>query len=156
MFWKKWFKKNLIETKTSIGNTIDVYDALDLEKFKQVYSSDYSIFQVTTLEHDVVSYTETLNKLLGYLENDVEIQTYLIPNSLQRIYLRQFYIDKNGYFLDTTYHTERFINEVKDFLTTYEEIEKSFDKTFNQDRNIRLLRHVITNLVTLAGELTYG
>ena len=80
----------------------------------------------------------------------------MVPNTLQRIYLRKFFIDKDGYFLDTHFHTERYIDEVIHFLTKYEEIECLNERTFNQDRNIRLLRNVITNLVTLAGELTHG
>ena len=151
MLFKKWFNRPRIESQ--ILNAIETFREINTEAFKHVYSSDMSILQIHVCESNIVSYIELLTKLSNILHSDRMIQKYEIDLDIKLVYIRDFFLDKENNYIDVVSYLSNFINLCIDILILYDNIERNTNKTFNQEKNILLLRNVISNLVQISNQL---
>ncbi len=155
MFWNKWFKKKIIQPTTLIGGIISSLEDLDIYKFKDVYSSDYSNILLLSVEKNILTYTELLKNLNNQLAEEKFISYLSLPTTISEMYLSDFFT-VDGFYIDTITHAERFRDEAIILLTNYENIEKKLEKSAVDNRNLMTISQVMNNIIQIAKVLNYG
>jgi len=153
MFWKTWFKRS---QSVKVSRYQDVFDSLDRVNLQTVFSSDKSILKITVGKKNVIEYTKHLDLIIQKFENSTLLYAYEVTPSVKLIFVRDFFIDNQGYFTEPEEVFTLFRASVKRFLTLYEECEKRDDKSFEIEKNLLLSQHLVNNLVILSKELNDG
>lgn len=153
MFWKTWFKRTQFVKPSRYQ---DVFDNLDEVNLQTVFSSDKSILKITVGKINVIEYTKHLNLIIQKFENSTLLYVYEVDPSVKIIFVRDFFIDSQGYFTDPEEVFTLFRTSVKRFLTLYEECEMQDGKSFEIEKNLLLSQHLVNNLVILSKELRHG
>jgi hypothetical protein len=140
-------KVSLIKTTIVLAN--EIY----LPFFNDVYSNDLSLKTVSVLFDSVEEY----NKRLIIANNSLLEATYLQPQpytgTSNVILLQRFLLSKDKIYLDTNIVMKEFINNIINFLTTYEECENEVEKDLVINRNLINLTRLATNAISIIENL---
>ena len=146
--YKKTFQSSLSIYKAQLY----LIDRIDPSKFYSVYSSKYSIVQLTTLYDDIHKYNTFLKEFLDKTPQDIYIPTYNINRAITSVSLKNWFI-VNGSYIDTVSYISSFLSNAKDFIELYEHWSEQEDVPFNTRKNINNAKPVLNNLFTLLEEL---
>ena len=147
--YKKTFHSSLSIYKAQLY----LIDRIDTSKFYSVYSSKYSVVQLTTLYDDILKYNNFLKEFLDKTPQDIYIPTYNINRTITSVSLKNWFI-VNGSYIDTVSYISSFLSNAKDFIELYEHWSEQKDVPFNTRKNIDNAKPVLNNLFTLLEELT--
>jgi hypothetical protein len=140
-------KVSLIKTTIVLAN--EIY----LPFFNDVYSNDLSLKTVSVLFDSIEEY----NKRLIIANNSLLEATYLQPQpytgASNVILLQMFLLSKDKIYLDTNIVMKEFINNIINFLTTYEECENEVEKDLVINRNLINLTRLATNAISIIENL---
>lgn len=153
--FKKFLKRKIIAPESVFDIVISNYENLDINRFKGVYSSDYSNFSVISPKDNILSYIEMLKTFNNKLENDSMIDQSSIPREFKNIYLFDFFLDEKGNYIDAKLYIERFRDEVIRLLRSYQTIENKLDRSFNEGKNLLYLQEIVSNLIQNTGVLIW-
>lgn len=152
MFWNNWFKKK--ESKPNIlDTTVHKFREIQTQDLQNVFSSDMSIYQVHVYVKNIVDYSKLLQKMIEALEHEKLLYANLLPHTVECVFKRDFYTDKNQHYVDPVVSTDEFIVLAIRLLTLYNEKERLPEKTFILEKNLLLIRNTIANLGVLSMEL---
>ncbi len=146
--YKKIFHSSLSIYKAQLY----LIDRIDTSKFYSVYSSKYSVVQLTTLYDDILKYNNFLKEFLDKTPQDIYIPTYNINRTITTVSLKNWFI-VNGSYIDTVSYISSFLSNAKDFIELYEHWSEQKDVPFNTRKNIDNAKPVLNNLFTLLEEL---
>ena len=146
--YKKTFQSSLSIYKAQLY----LIDRIDPSKFYSVYSSKYSIVQLTTLYDDIHKYNNFLKEFLDKIPQNIYIPTYNINRTITSVSLKNWFI-VNGSYIDTVSYISSFLSNAKDFIELYEHWSEQEDVPFNTRKNIDNAKPVLNNLFTLLEEL---
>lgn len=153
MFWNLWFKKpKIVENKFTL--TADKFIAVKPESFGLLYSSDYSIIQVTTYCKNILNYTSLLKRLVEALQSDRQLYTIDLPLEITKIYLRDFFTNESNQYIDAKQAIAEFLEIAVVFIKLYDSKEKQINKSFQLEKSLFLTQGIINNLITLSEELS--
>lgn len=146
--YKKTFHSSLSIYKAQLY----LIDRIDTSKFYSVYSSKYSVVQLTTLYDDILKYNNFLKEFLDKTPQNIYIPTYNINRTITNVSLKNWFI-VNGSYIDTVSYISSFLSNAKDFIELYEHWSEQKDVPFNTRKNIDNAKPVLNNLFTLLEEL---
>lgn len=150
MFWNSWLKFRNKKQEDIVTRTIRLLNNIKHEKIDLVYSSDYSVTEVTTLEKNIVSYTNKLKLINGMYNDGYIIHPSHVPRTPYIVYVRDFFTDTKGYYIDTVTELERFIEETKIFMRWYFNLTLLESRSFEQDKIVLNTQHIFNNLVVIS------
>lgn len=153
----KWFNQ-LFKKETKPKESKLTVAARRYEKYKpsslqRIFSSDMSILQVSVCKPNVESYTAYVKYLIESIKFDESIQNVRIVKDSQRIFLRDFFINEKGFYTNPEESFQEFRDSVVELLDLCDTKEKTSDKSFELERNLRLTGPVVLNLCSLLEEL---
>ena len=148
MWFSRFFKNKDLDRYHSDN---DYLSSIELEKLMEVYSSDLSMVQVNSICDSIVDYNQLLIKVISYFKEDHMLYPYQVPNAINNIFMRDFYLYKDSY-IDIVFHTTEFIRLAREFLDIYELNERT-KKTFNIEKNMYLTANMVSNIRTLSKEM---
>jgi len=149
----KKLSKSKATSNNLFENTINILMKVDIENLKSVFTSDMSIFKITTCVSNIVDYTIMLQKITDHINNDVLLSVHFVPTTMEQIYIRDFYLDRKHIHIDVLNSNKEFINASIIFLRVYESKDLILDKPFILQRNLMLTKHIVNNIYTLTREL---
>lgn len=135
-----------VKPPSEIDKILNKIKTIDLSRYENSYSSDLSLFRIPVLEKNIVLYSNTLKKILDNLKSDTIIPTYSLGSEVSSIYLRDFLVDDKGCFINTKEALSTFLNLIVTVLATFQDLERSTNKSFNTEKNLLRIQHVISNL----------
>jgi hypothetical protein len=127
---------------------------LNLNQMCSVYSSDISTLQFQVYKKNIIEYTEFLIRLNSMLDNNIQIYPYDVNLVLEKVYVSDFYTHRNKY-IEPKDSTEVFVSKMISFLSTFNRLEQSNDKTFLIEKNLMMTHNVVSNIKILAKELEW-
>jgi hypothetical protein len=145
--------KALFRKKTKLQIAISNIEKINTSKSSIVYSSDISIYKLLTLCKNINTYITLLERILHHLKEDTIIPISTLPQTPLVIYLNDFYLDDKNHYLDVKRTTTRFKELTIEFLTMYNNLELSIEKTFNQEKNLLYLNNITNNLILIFLEI---
>lgn len=150
MFFKDWFRPP--KPPTDIDIALSKLKTINVPQYKNSYSSDYSLFTLNVYKKTIVQYNKLLRIVLEKLDQDQLIPKYDLPFENHSVYLRDFLTDDQGRFVDIESTLQEFLDLATEFLTTFQTLEQSDEKSFNIEKNLLLTQHVVANLRSLIME----
>lgn len=154
-FWNRHFKKAKPK-KEKFHLAIADLKSIDRFRLKSVYSSDMSIFRVHSYAKTILEYCVLLEKLINALKYNEVLYPTMLPQVVEEIYIRDFYLDKDRCYIDPVKTTEVFIDLAITFLRACDAKEQEFEKSFLMEKNLMLTQQYAANIVAIAKELSYG
>lgn len=145
-FLKRWLRKESLPEKppSIIQQAIRDLDLVNPYALKHVYSSDLSIFILKVPVSTVGQYISLLERATNIIETDTGAFKTEYIFEFKDIYIDDFFITTNGYYLDNVIEIViRLINVIRLFLIAYEKI---IDVDFQYPIKYHN-RKVLTNLV---------
>lgn len=147
-FFDKWLKKVPVRV-SQIDEVISKYQTLKLDRLNKVFSSDMSIIQISVCKNTIELYATFLKSLINAFENGKQLVPAVVHSEVNTIYIRDFFVDSNRNNLNPITATERFITLAVKFLSLYQSVENSSDKTFAMEKNLFLCGPIVSNIQTL-------
>ena len=123
---------------------------------RDALSFDMMLKTLSVYDRSIIGYTQRLRRLTAALAEDKPLSPMMLPEVLVEIYLRDFFVDKEGYYVDIERSVEEFIGSCIDFTTTYEKREMEVNKSFTLERNLRLTQRILSNMASIAKGLSDG
>lgn len=143
-----WLRRFKTKPKSKIASTIAMLNSIELKNFS-VYSSAASIIKLHSYKNNIVSYLNLLDILINAFVNETMLYQINLPTNAGFIYLRNFYVDDKGNYIDEIAMTKTFISKAGKFLTLYEECEKKNNKSFIVEKNLFLTQNLVGNIILL-------
>lgn len=137
-------KKNVNQLQQVAGE----YLKLDYSRFLTVYSSDLATKKIPTYIPSILLYTNLLKEFQYALANDILIKNTLIPNEINLIYLREFFLVNNCY-IDPESAVRSFSLIASSFLESFNEKEQQLEKDFNTNKNLLLTQGLVNNIIQI-------
>ena len=123
---------------------------------RNVWSFDMALVRLHPLEVPVTTYTKLLDRVAGAIIDDKQLSPMQLPQAVLEIYLRDFFQDANGNFVNPVTATKEFTDSCIRFVDVYEEKERVAEKSFTLERNLRLTQGLLSNIAVVAEELING
>lgn len=122
----------------------------------KVLSFDMALVRLHTVVTSISKYTKLLDTISGAILDDKQLSPLNLPQSVEEIYLRDFFQDAEGYFIPPVSGIKVFVDSCIRFVDIYEEKERLAEKSFALERNLRLTQRILSNIAVIAEELTIG
>lgn len=145
-FLTKWFKTKKIEIRISkFDDLLSKIEKLNSSKLKDIYSSDYSIYNVFTAYNDIIDFIHTLQFSINACKDNQTLTPQRLKYKRSEIPLYRWFSNK-GEYLNVLETTEQFKKITKDFLFLYENTESKFEKSYQEDSFLHLGNTLIDEL----------
>jgi len=149
--FKNWFKKP--KPPSELDLTIQKLKLFDSHHYENAYSSDMSLLELVIYEETIAKYLKLLNLINESLRLDRQIPIYQLPREVKRIYFRDFLIDEKGLFVDIQSSIQQMVNLMIEVLECYQSLEQQPQKSFNTEKNLLQVQHIVANIMYLAKEV---
>lgn len=152
MFFKRFFTRKKEEVKSNFTIAKETLLSIELDKFPNVYSSDYSMVRLNSLCPTIESY----NVLLKTVIEAFKFETVLYPSQVSQhtslVYLKDFYLHNNCY-IDTKEATKTFIELSLELLEIWEKSELLIQKSFEIEKLLTITANLISNITVISKEI---
>jgi hypothetical protein len=139
-----------VAPKNEIEELIEKWLAIEPSKVNGVFSSDMSIFSVQICKNTVREYVKYLEMINQHFRQGVDLKPVTLVFQGSNTYLRDFFVNEKGYYLDPGAELIELRKSVIAFLELYEKARSVHEKTFEQQRNLSLTSQLIGELTQLA------
>lgn len=129
---------------------------IDPASLQGALSFDMMLRTLHVYDTSITSYTSRLQKLTMAIATDQQLSSLALPSAVMEMHLRDFFVDKEGRYVDIEQSAKEFIGSCIDFTATYERREKEDNKSFILERNLRLTQRILSNMASIAKELSDG
>lgn len=147
-----WLKSKPQKT-TKIQELINMYRLFKPKSLDSVFSSDKSISRLSSIEKNIVAYKNLLSECISKMHRDELISIQIVGKDAEEILKRDFFVSKEGFYLNPVESATEFIDQVIMFLELYELLEEKQEKSFNTQKNLYTVQKIAANLMTLVNEL---
>jgi hypothetical protein len=154
MFFSKWFKtkplKPLNQFHLKVQSAIAVLNRLrNLRDFNVLYSSDYKLINITTINKNIIECNLALTKALSCLKDNRELSKYNVSSELYYVNIHEFLLDNRRRYIDLHLHLPQFCDTAVEFLNTYMEKEQQPEQSSELVRTLYLSQFLVNDLLTL-------
>lgn len=94
-----------------------------VERIWRIFSHDTSTFAVRASFRTIQEYNYFLKQLLDGIKSPKELNQFLFRNSPEIVLLRDWYVDREGSYLDPIAHTNFFIEHSLSLVEEYSKLE---------------------------------
>ena len=150
--FNKWFKPKPAKPKTY--PITDLIKSIQISRFKNVFSSDYSIFQVSTYCNTIDEYNNILKKIIAAFKSGTILYAKDLPQQIKSVYLRDWFTDFRKCYLEPEKVLSEFLQLTEEFTILYIETETTNNKSFYIEKNLLLTQQYFQNVSLLAQELS--
>lgn len=152
MFFKRFFTRKKDEVKSNFMIAKETLLSIELDKFPNVYSSDYSMVRLNSLCPTIESYNVLLRTVIDAFKFETVLYPSQVPQHPTTVYLKDFYLHNNCY-IDTKEATKAFIDLALELLQIWESAEKQLDKTFVLEKLLTITANLISNITVISKEI---
>lgn len=152
MFFKRFFTKKKEEVKSNSTIAKETLLSIELDKFPNVYSSDYSMVRLNSLCPTIESYNVLLKTVIESFKFETVLYPSQVPQHTTLVYLKDFYLQNNCY-IDTKAATKVFIELSIELLEIWEKSEQLSDKTFTIEKLLTITANLISNITVISKEI---
>lgn len=136
--------------KNEIEELIDKWGSIEPSRLNGVFSSDMSILKVHLCRGTVQEYGKHLDFVSDHFRRDVDLKPVMLVFQGTLVYLRDFFINDKGFYLDPVEETIALQLRAIEFLRLYNHARTGVDPSFPQQRNVSLTAHLVSELHQLA------
>lgn len=147
------FKTRAVSVQSPSEAAADVFEQLLPIGIEDVYSSDMSLVVLAVPFPVIGKYISELKTLTSFMEEDKEIPLFMGECILTERHIWQFFTSANGAYIDYAEVYREFLKVARDFLSTYNKHILIAEKSFNTERNLRIVTKFVDNLIYLSQEL---
>jgi hypothetical protein len=97
------------------------------ERATRIYSPNYSVTGIRALFRSILEYNRFLKQVTDGMKSPTGVNVMLFKNSPSLIYLRDWFYDSNGFYLDTEEMILQFQERSSRLIESYIELEKNPD-----------------------------
>lgn len=134
--------------KTSLESTHQqlVYriNQIRIERIGRVFSPDKGNIWFKTPRRSIRDYVQYLKQLTVGLKSDKEISTFFFSNDITEVFVRDWFLDSSGYYLDTVTEAKLFQDQAKEFLNAFIALEQKQDSV--SQRKVFQISPVVSQL----------
>ena len=149
-----FFKRKDRPPESKFIKAANRFKNLKPSSLSKVFSSDMSIFKIQSYKSNIDSYAKYVTTLSQAIVNDEPLANLQIERDVKTIYVRDFFVSEKGFYLNAQEALYEFSQACIVLLELYESKEKEENKSFNLERNLRLIGPVVLNLCSLSETLT--
>lgn len=146
---KKWI---WFSELNDIDLALDNLNKIKFSDFNKVFSSYYSIIRIKACWSTATQYILALKHINRCVEENLDLDLKRINHIPIEVKLLDFYRIRDGLYSPIN-TTEEFITEAKSFLLAFDRINNKENKNFNDERFIRLTKHLVSDILNISKEL---
>lgn len=141
--------------ESTLERSMKIFDSLVKNKFNiRVFSSDNSEIQINTAIPSIEKYIQEYGKILQQLQKGVDLNGQSVGFSKPHYtYLKSFFEASDGYYASPSVEGVIYASLNLSILKEYRKLEELDERTFTENRNLRLLKPVISMIISQAKEL---
>lgn len=123
-----------VKELTPIESTQKLLETLKFSDGSYVYSAEMSTIQVPVYADNVLDQIRLTNHLIYSLKNDVHIPTSVLENRIKSVYLRDFFVDNSGNYVDVVERSNELAEGAYTLISLFiqkEETQQTDKNTFH-------------------------
>lgn len=136
-----------------LEKTIEDFNKLKIVNPSFIYSSDMSIYKISSLHNNIINYTHFLKGVINDITNNNLGITQSMSRVEQEVNIYDFFLDNNNNYIDVVMCLDKFNKTCIEFLTLYEEKNSIINKDFNTEKNLYLSSVIVNNVSYICKEL---
>lgn len=147
-----FFTSNKKELSIS-EKTIKDFNRLKVVDSSIIYSSDMSVYKISSLCGNIIDYTFFIKGII----NDITINNLIITQCKDKkekeVSVYNFFLDGNNNYINVIKQLDNFDKICIEFLTLYEEKNSITNKDFITEKNLYLSSNIVNNVSYICKEL---
>lgn len=147
-------KPIIVESKPKSQHELLIQElnCIDESCFEYVNRPQYRLLEIEVLFHNINEYNMEYSKIMSDLNLGFDIANVYKVQGLKTIYLHDFFINKEGEYIDKEKTIQSFKHVAK-YLIDYYYLNLDENNNYFIKYNIRILRFIIQNLKTVITSL---
>lgn len=136
-----------------LERTIEDFNKLKIKNTSFVYSSEMSVYKISSLQNNIINYTNFLRRVIDDINTNTLNITLYMSKETKDISISSFFLDNDNNYIDVEMYLNSFNKICVEFLTLCNEKNSTFDKDFNTEKNLYLSSIIINNISYICKEL---